>query len=127
MIMVSHLIQMKKFYLKENKKTIFDQTPFKDFVLDFIKPEINPDIESHLKYEKRKANNKPGIFIYDPSKMKKEEKVENFYFPNISGNEIVNEKRMRLKTSEIESESEEEILEIKCEKNDKNDSDKNDD
>ena len=118
MIMVSHLIQMKKFYLKENKKTIFDQTPFKDFVLDFIKPEINPELESHLKYEKRKANNKPGIFIYDPSKMKKEEKVENFYFPNISGNEITNEKRQKLiELEESESDESDEIktIEIKSE------------
>lgn len=110
MIMVSHLIQMKKFYLKEHKKTIFDNTPFKDFVLNFIKPEINPELESHLKYERRKTNNKPGIFIYDPSKLKKEEKVENFYFPNISGNEITNKKRQRLN---IESELNSELSEIK--------------
>jgi hypothetical protein len=116
MIMVSHLIQMKSYYLKENKKTIFDSTPFKDFVLDFLKPEINPDIESHLKYERRKSNNKPGIFIYDPSKLKKDEKVENFYFPNISGNEIVNEKRQQLNINKLntdENENENELIEIK--------------
>lgn len=96
MIMVSHLIQMKNFYLKTNKKTIFDNTPFREFVLDFIHPEENPDHELLLKYERRKAKNKPSMFIYDPSKIKKEEKVENFFFPNISGNEITNEKRKRL-------------------------------
>lgn len=123
MIMVSHLIQMKKIYLKEHKKTIFDITPFKEFVLDFIKPKINPEIESHLKYERRKANNKPGIFIYDPSKLKKEEKVENFYFPNISGNEIVNEKRRRLNIESMDSIDSMESEEVKEEINEKSDND----
>jgi hypothetical protein len=114
MIMVSHLIQMKSYYLKGNKKTIFDNTPFREFVLDFIHPEENPDHELILKYEKRKAKNKPSMFIYDPSKIKKEEKVENFFFPNISGNEITNEKRQRLQSYKgEETELEETELEEK--------------
>ncbi len=117
MIMVSHLIQMKSYYLKVNKKTIFDNTPFKEFVLDFIYPEENPDHELILKYERRKAKNKPSMFIYDPSKTKKEEKVENFFFPNISGNEIVNKKRQRLQSYKEENLDEIELEETELEQN----------
>lgn len=96
MLMVSHLLQMKKYYFEENKKNIMDNTPFKEFVLDIIVPTDNPDNESHMKYERRKAKNKAGIYIYDPSKIKKEEKIENFFFPNISGNKIINVKWQKL-------------------------------
>ncbi len=96
MIMVSHLIQMKNYFLSKNKKTIFDETPFKDFVIECISSDINPDHEQLLKFERRRAQNKPTMFIYDPSKNRKEKKDENFFFSNISGNEIENEKRLKL-------------------------------
>lgn len=101
MIMVSHLIQMKSYYFSKNKKTIFDNTSFQDFVIDFICPDINPEHELLIKYEKRRLSGKPVMYIYDPVKNRKEEKVEKFFFPNISGNEIVNEKRLRLKDGNI--------------------------
>jgi hypothetical protein len=97
MIMVSHLIQMKNYYLSKNKKTIFDETCFKDFVIDCISSDINPDHEQLLKFESRRVQNKPSMFIYDPSKNRKEKKDENFFFANISGNDIDNEKRLKLK------------------------------
>jgi hypothetical protein len=96
MMMVSHLIQMKNYFLSKNKKTIFDETPFKDFVIDCISSDVNPDHEQLLKFESRRAQNKPTMFIYDPSKNRKEKKDENFFFANISGNEIENEKRLKL-------------------------------
>ena len=103
MIMVSHLIQMKNYYFtKNNKKTIFDETPFKDFVINCLASEINPDHAILLKYEHRRSQNKPSMFIYNPSISRKEEKDPSFYFPNISGNEITNEKGLRLKDN-IES------------------------
>lgn len=101
MIMVSHLIQMKSYYFSKNNKTIFDVTPFQDFVIDFISPDINPEHELLIKYEKRRMSGKPVMYIYDPVKNRKEEKVDKFFFPNISGNEIVNEKRLRLKDGNI--------------------------
>jgi hypothetical protein len=96
MIMVSHLIQMKNYYLSKNKKNIFDNSPFKDFVIDCISSDINPDHEQLLKFERRRAQNKPVMFIYDPSKNRKEKKDANFFFANISGNEIENQKRLKL-------------------------------
>jgi hypothetical protein len=96
-IMVSHLIQMKNCYFLKTKKTIFDDTPFKDFIIDCIASDVNPDHAILIKYENRRAKNKPSMFIYDPLKCRKEEKEPTFCFPNISGNEIRNEKRLKLK------------------------------
>jgi len=114
MIMVSHLIQMKNYYLSKNKKTIFDETPFKDFIIDCISSDINPDHEQLLKYEQRRAQNKPAMFIYDPSKNRKEKKDENFFFSNISGNEIENQKRLKLKEGNVSDDqsecSEDEVI-----------------
>jgi hypothetical protein len=116
MIMVSHLIQMKNYYLSKNKKTIFDETPFKDFVIDCISSDVNPDHEQLLKFEQRRAQNKPAMFIYDPSKNRKEKKDEKFFFANISGNEIQNEKRLKLKEGNVSDDrsecTEEEVLEV---------------
>ncbi len=104
MLMVSHLIQMRFYYFEINKhQSIMDDTPFKEFVLDFVAPSENPEHEMLVKCEKRKAKNKPSIFIYDPSRTRKEEKVENFFFPNISGNEITNTKRQVLNTVPVEN------------------------
>ncbi len=106
MIMVSHLIQMKNYFLSKNKKTIFDETPFKDFVIECISSDINPDHEQLLKFERRRAQNKPVMFIYDPSKNRKDKKDENFFFSNISGNEIENEKRLKLNDAIRDDQSE---------------------
>ncbi len=106
MIMVSHLIQMKNYFLSKNKKTIFDNTPFKDFVIDCISSDVNPDHEQLLKFERRRAQNKPVMFIYDPSKNRKDKKDENFFFSNISGNEIENEKRLKLNDAIRDDQSE---------------------
>ena len=112
MIMVSHLIQMKNYYFtKNNKKTVFDDTPFKDFVINCLASEINPDHAILLKYEHRRSQNKPSMFIYNPSISRKEEKDPSFYFPNISGNQITNEKGLKLTGDNTDNFSEcEEII-----------------
>jgi len=104
MILSSHLLQMQEYYFTRTKHTIFDNTPFKEFVTDCIIYEIDPDHEILMKYEKRRSQNKPSMFIYDPIKNKKEVKDENYFFSNISGNEILNEKRSQL-FNKIESDN----------------------
>ncbi len=96
MIMVSHLIQMRNYYLSNTRKTIMDNTPFRDFVVTCIGPDTHQDHSILLKYEARRAKNKPSLYIYDPHKNRKEEKDPKFSFPNISGNIITNEKRLVL-------------------------------
>ena len=96
MTMCSHLVQIKYHFFKINKVSLLDSHIFTDFVSNFIGPEINPDHQILLKYERRKIKNKPSMYIYDPVKNKKDEKQKNFFFPNISGNEIKNIKNQKL-------------------------------
>jgi len=103
--MCSHLIQMKDIFFKINKLNLMDKHIFTDFVTDFIGPNINPDHEILIKYEKRRLKNKPSIYIYDPVKNKKDEKQKNFFFPNISGNQITNIKYQKLSEQHIEDDS----------------------
>lgn len=93
---VSHLILIREFYFRRNKLNLLDDTIFRDFITDCIYPEFNPEHENLIRYEKRKENNKPSMYIYDPNKNKKDEKANNFYFSNISGNEIKNKKHSKI-------------------------------
>ena len=94
-ILISQMIQLRNKYFIKTKTNIFSDTMFKDFILDCIGPDINPDHQILIKYEKRRLNNKPTMYIYDPNKQRKEEK-DNFFFRNLSGNEIKNNKHLRL-------------------------------
>jgi len=93
---VSHIIIIREYYFRRNKFNLLDNTIFRDFIIDCIYPDFNPEHENLIRYEKRKENNKPSMYIYDPNKNKKNEKANNFYFSNISGNEIKNIKHSKL-------------------------------
>ena len=92
---VAHLIKMRNHYFGNTKK-LLDDVYFSDLNLNCIYPDFNPEHENLIRYEKRKENNKPSMYIYDPNKNRKTEKDKNFYFPNISGNEIKNTKHSKL-------------------------------
>lgn len=97
---VSHLLMMRQYYFDTKKETILSNNIFKEFITDCIYPNYNPEYENLIRYEKRRLNNKPSMYIYDPEKNKKEEKDKNFYFANISGNEIKNNKHSKLNNSD---------------------------
>jgi hypothetical protein len=116
---VSHLLIIREFYFKKNKKNILDDTIFKDFITDCIFPDFNPDHENLIRYEKRKEKNKPSMYVYDPNRNKKLTKDENFYFPNISGNQIKNNKHSKLFNNNSDENDINDINDINDE-NDKN-------
>ena len=103
---------MKTQFFKINKVNLLDKHIFNDFICDFIGPNINPDHEILMKYERRRGKNKPSMYIYDPVKNKKEEKQKNFFFPNISGNEIKNVKYQKLSNEHVDTESDNEEYNI---------------
>lgn len=88
-IMSSHLVQMKHFYFKKNKnKTIFDDTPFQEFIIKCEGKPQNPVRDTLLKREKKYLEKKKSpIWRYDP--LEKRDRP-NYIFPNISGNTIKN-------------------------------------
>lgn len=94
-IIVSHLIEMKKYYFRRTKKTIFDSTPFEDFCLDYKGSTLSAEKERQLIGEQRKKNNKPFLFAYEPSN-KKDQEFGKYVFANTSGNVINNIKKSKL-------------------------------
>jgi len=103
-IMTSHIITMRKKYLKSNKQNIFDKSLFEDFVLDLQGSTIPPEKERQLIGEVRKKRNKPYFFTYEPIKKDVKEDGENdveikseleikYIFFFTSGNLISNSKK----------------------------------
>ncbi len=95
-IMTSHLIEMRNYYLKKNKKTMFDDTIFQSFIPtctgDAEDPFIHKLRREHKKWKARK------IFRYKPADTYEKEPESKFLFANTSGNAIRNPKNLRIVT-----------------------------
>ena len=92
--MCSHLIEMRRYFLDNTKKTIFDNTPFKDFIIDCSGKTVTPQKEKELLKESRKKQGKRGSFRYSPADGKQEE--IHLVFANSSGNIIRNTKNLQI-------------------------------
>ena len=92
---ISHVTEMRKYYFEKNNKNMFDNTIFKDFVIECIGDTIMPDREKRLLIEQRKKSGKRYMFMYDPSTDKREGEI-NVNFSNSSGNPIRKEKNLKL-------------------------------
>jgi hypothetical protein len=95
MLIMSHMIQFRNYYLDKNKKTIFDSSVFSDFVIDCLGETITAKKEMGDRIKENIANNKPAIFQYRPSSGVKNES-HKFQFKNSSGNKINNEKNLKI-------------------------------
>ncbi len=96
-IMVSHLIEMRNYYLKQNKKTLLDNTLFQDFVTTCIGETSDPMRDTWLERQKKFKEGKRVIFKYDPAK---KQKKPEYKFPNTSGNIIRNARNFKIMASE---------------------------
>lgn len=105
-VIISHLSDMRNYYFDKTKKTILDESLFKDFVIDCIGDTITPDRQRKLMIEARKKKNKRLSFRYEPDEGIKEPE-SNFYFANGSGNAINNHKNLKLGDAYKEDEIEE--------------------
>lgn len=118
---ISHIIDARSYYLTKNKKTIFDDTPFKDFVINCIGESITPELERKLTIEHRKKKGKKLTFSYDPSTDYQGNPDNNYVFSNTSGNKINVSKNLKLADvkyeEEIEPDDTEEIIATDSEKN----------
>jgi hypothetical protein len=95
---VSQLVEMRNFYLKVNKKTIFDKTIFQDFVVECKGEMLDPHREHQLVYEERKKKNKRFYnFKYEPTaeSISKQSDITH-RFANSSGNPVNNDRNLKL-------------------------------
>ncbi len=95
MLQLSHLIQIRNYYFDANKKNIFDNTIFSDFVIDCLGEPISAKKEMSDRIKENKAKGKPPIFAYRPDQGIKSA-AHDFQFKNSSGNKINNEKNFKI-------------------------------
>jgi hypothetical protein len=86
------LIEIRNYYLKTHKKTLLDESPFKSFGIECEGETIDPKREGRLMMEKKYKERKPS-FQYSPENPRE---VPDYKFANTSGNEINNDKNLRV-------------------------------
>lgn len=94
-VMSSQLIEMRRYYLNKHKKTVFDNTIFKEFETECIGHEIKPEIEKQERIDKRKKKGTILVFKYNPEEGIKEP-VSEYKFSNTSGNPVNNRSKMKI-------------------------------
>ena len=97
--MISHIIQMKDYFFSKNNKTIFDDTLFKEFVLNCVGKTTTPQMEKAERMEKKKKAGKKYMWNYNPENDKDKENVTKYFFKNSSGNRINNPKNYKIDMS----------------------------
>lgn len=111
---ISHLIEMRKWYLDKVGKTNFDDTIFKDFILECRGSMLTPKMEKAIRSEKTFKSGKK-TFKYNPDNEKDRENKFVWRFKNTSGNPIRNEsnRKIDLNLNEFykETDVEKEIME----------------
>jgi hypothetical protein len=100
--MISNIIQMKKYYLSTNKKTIFDDTLFKEFIVDCIGDMDTPQMERQKRIDKKIKAKKMFSWRYNPETDKDKAKGE-YYFKNTSGNTINNKRNLKIHFDKIDT------------------------
>lgn len=82
-IIISSLLQTREKYLKKNKLTVIDKSPFQEFIIECYGYTVDPVREKFLRQHKNKEKGVKITFSYDPNN---EQKPENIIFKNTSGN-----------------------------------------
>lgn len=115
--MISNMTEFRNNYMKKNNKNIYDETIFREFVVNCIGKAIPPERERQKIIEYRKKKGKKLSTSYKPEDGKQD--PPKYIFANTSGNPINNDKKRIL------NKGDEEIDEIKDNEDD-DDSDNND-
>jgi hypothetical protein len=95
-VMLSHLLEMRKYYLDTNKKTILDESLFQEFMIECIGETIMPEQERQKLIESRRAKNQMIVYQYFPEKKKTDGTETKHSFYNTSGNIIRNPRNLRI-------------------------------
>jgi len=101
--MVSQMIEMKNYYFDQTKKTIFDESLFQEFVMRCTGEVITPQMEKQMRIEKKKQLKKNYSYHYDPAADHTNETNNRYQFKNSSGNEIRNEKNLKINLNDVDT------------------------
>jgi hypothetical protein len=113
--MTSMLVEMRNYYFKKQKKNMFDDTIFEEYLVTCIGDSLDPGREARLKGNYIYKELKKRKFKYNPHDNYRETDTSNWKFQNTSGHIINNIKNFRVlnikyvdKLTEFEDTSDEE-------------------
>lgn len=103
-VMISHLLELRELYFKENNKTQLSSTVFQSFIVNCMGKTIMSDRAFRLNMEEKiKKKKGPYRYRYSPNQKRKDPQTANYQFMNTSGNEVNYKKNLRIMTIDIES------------------------
>ena len=100
--MYSEMIHTRNDFLKQNKKTIMDDTIYQEFQIACTGETLDPPRLFRLKIQKRKAKKQAYTFNYDPIKDRKKE-LDIPQFANTSGNIVRKDKNRKINIESVDS------------------------
>ena len=106
--LINGFVAFRKFYFSQNKKTLYDDSIFEGFVVDYKGESISPEKERRMLIQVRKKLGKPAIYRYEPGVSKE---PGPYYFVNSSGNIINNKLNLKLTEVNIDK-KDEELIEL---------------
>lgn len=89
-ILIFNLLDMRNKYLKKNKLTVIDKSPYQEFIIECYGNTIDPIRQKYLRLYKRKEKGQKMSFSYDPNI---DSTINITNFKNTSGN--VNNKSIK--------------------------------
>lgn len=101
MTMISHIIQARNHYLDKNKKNIFNSGIFNDFIVDCIGATVTAKKLQGDRIKENLDRGRPAIFQYRPNAGLRTD-AHDYQFKNSSGNQINNEKNLKLRNFSAE-------------------------
>lgn len=94
-IMISHLVYLRKYFIKKSGKNMFDDTIFQQFITSCVGKTISSVRAVRLEIMKRKAKHKMLVWKYSPETDPKKTE-SNFHYRNSSGNPITNPAKLKV-------------------------------
>ena len=80
------LLNKRNTYLKENKKTVMDNTPYREFIIRCNGITVNSTRKYRLQQLNKKLKGRVIVFNYNPETQQKTFTLPEYKFSNISGN-----------------------------------------
>lgn len=99
-VMISHLLEIREIYFKENNKNQLSNTVFQSFIVNCLGKTMDPGRAARLEMdEKVKKKKGPYKYYYRPHQKRLDPDSSHFVFMNTSGNEVRYEKNFRIMTN----------------------------
>lgn len=93
---ISHMIETRNYFFEQNKKDIFSDSLFQEFITKCIGDMLRPQVEKAKRIERRRKAGKRYTWSYNPDNENDRNNNSNYFFKNSSGNFIRNEKNRKI-------------------------------